>query len=90
MSTGTTATGFVLLRLVDPKLETGAAEDYALAAPLSSPFIGGGMFTIGLPLVILERYPLEAICVPLVLLMVVLIAAGWVWNQRAVDRSSDG
>ncbi|MGC6445651.1 MAG: sodium/glutamate symporter [Rubripirellula sp.] len=90
MSTGTTATGFVLLRLVDPKLETGAAEDYALAAPLSSPFIGGGMFTIGLPLVILERYPLEAICVPLVLLVSVLIAVGWIWNQRAVDRSSSG
>ena len=37
MSTGTTATGFVLLRMVDPDLDSGAAEDYALAAPLSAP-----------------------------------------------------
>lgn len=55
MSTGTTATGFVLLRMVDPELESGAAEDYALAAPLSAPFIGGGMVTVALPLLVLER-----------------------------------
>jgi ESS family glutamate:Na+ symporter len=55
MSTGTTATGFVLLRMIDPELDSGAAEDYALAAPLSAPFIGGGMITIALPLLVLER-----------------------------------
>lgn len=55
MSTGTTATGFVLLRMVDPELSSGAAEDYALAAPISAPFIGGGMITIALPLLLLER-----------------------------------
>ena len=45
MSTGTTATGFVLLRVVDPELQTKAAGDYALAAPLSAPFVGGGILT---------------------------------------------
>ena len=30
MSTGTTATGFVLLRMVDPELKSGAAEDLSL------------------------------------------------------------
>lgn len=55
MSTGTTATGFTLLKIVDGNLESGAAEDYALAAPLSAPFIGGGMLTVGLPLLVLER-----------------------------------
>lgn len=55
MSTGTTATGFVLLRVIDPELKTDAASDYALAAPLSAPFIGGGILTIALPLVLLER-----------------------------------
>ncbi len=58
MSTGTTATGFVLLRLVDPELESGAAEDYVLAAPLSSPFVGGGMITVALPLLVLEQFHL--------------------------------
>lgn len=58
MSTGVTATGFVLLRIVDPELRTKAAEDYALAAPFSAPFIGGGMITIALPLLVLERAPI--------------------------------
>ena len=58
MSTGTTATGFVLLRMVDPELKSGAAQDYALAAPLSAPFVGGGMITIALPLLVLERVPI--------------------------------
>ena len=58
MSTGTSATGFVLLKMVDPELQSEAAEDYALAAPLSAPFVGGGMITIALPLLLLERIPI--------------------------------
>lgn len=58
MSTGTTATGFTLLKIVDKDLSSGAAEDYALAAPLSSPFVGGGLLTIGLPLLVLEEIPI--------------------------------
>jgi len=52
MSTGTTATGLLLLRMVDKDLESGAAEDYALAAPLSAPLIGGGLLTLMMPLVL--------------------------------------
>jgi len=58
MSTGTTATGFVLLRLVDPQLKTDAAKQYALAAPFSAPMVGGGLITIGLPLLLLEQFPI--------------------------------
>ena len=54
MSTGTTAQGLMLLRIIDKDLESGAAEDYALAAPLSAPFIGGGILTISLPLILLN------------------------------------
>ena len=46
MSTGVTASGLMLLRVVDQDLDSGAAEDYALAAPLSSPFVGGGLVTV--------------------------------------------
>lgn len=60
MSTGTTATGFVLLRLVDPQLRTDAAKHYAFAAPLSAPMVGGGLVTIGLPLLLLQRVPIAA------------------------------
>ena len=86
MSTGTTATGFVLLRLVDPELESGAAEDYALAAPLSSPFIGGGMITIALPLLVLEKLPLAATAMGMCLIVAVLIGVGHRWNT-SVERN---
>lgn len=82
MSTGTTATGFVLLRLVDPELESGAAEDYALAAPLSSPFIGGGMLTVGLPLLVLERIPIAISTLSMIGLVALLIGLGWRWNAH--------
>ncbi len=44
-STAATAQGMMFLRIVDPKLKSGAAETYALGAPLTAPFIGGGMIT---------------------------------------------
>ena len=53
MSTGVTASGLMLLRIIDKDFDSGAAEDYALAAPLSAPFVGGGVVTvIGLPLML--------------------------------------
>lgn len=76
MSTGTTATGFVLLRMIDPDLDSGAAEDYALAAPVSSPFVGGGMLTIGIPLLVLGQFPLGLIAIVLVVIVGFLVAAG--------------
>jgi glutamate:Na+ symporter, ESS family len=76
MSTGTTATGFVLLRVVDPELRTQAAEDYALAAPFSAPFIGGGMITVALPLLVLERVPIWASCIVTASIVVGLILLG--------------
>jgi ESS family glutamate:Na+ symporter len=76
MSTGTTATGFVLLRVVDPELRSHAAEDYALAAPFSAPFIGGGMITVGLPLLLLERVPIWASALSLAAMVIALIVVG--------------
>ncbi|EMI18384.1 sodium/glutamate symporter [Rhodopirellula maiorica SM1] len=85
MSTGVTATGFVLLRLVDPDLDTDAAENYALAAPLSAPFIGGGMLTIGLPLLVLERVPLAITSLTAAVIVIGLIVVGRRWQPAAKD-----
>lgn len=86
MSTGTTATGFVLLRVVDPQLKTSAAGDYALAAPLSAPFIGGGILTIALPLLLLERVPIAWPALVIAVIVLVLIGIGvWV-ARRSEDR----
>ena len=54
MSTGTTAQGMMLLRMVDPAFRTPAARDYAAAAPFSAPFIGGGVVTLTLPLLLAD------------------------------------
>ena len=82
MSTGTTATGFVLLKMIDPDLESGAAEDYAMAAPLSSPFVGGGIVTFGLPLLVLERFPIWWPGGVLAAVVFLLVVAGRRWNRR--------
>ncbi|NIP84710.1 MAG: sodium:glutamate symporter [Planctomycetales bacterium] len=80
MSTGTTAQGMMLLRIVDEDLESGAAEDYALAAPLSAPFIGGGVLTMSLPL-LLEKVSLPAVIGVLGVAVVGLIVVGQ-WLNR--------
>jgi ESS family glutamate:Na+ symporter len=76
MSTGTTATGFTLLKIVDKDLDSGAAEDYALAAPMSSPFIGGGMVTVGLPLLVLENVPIAISTIALAAVVAALYMLG--------------
>ena len=77
MSTGTTANGLALLRIVDKDLESGAAEEYALAAPLSAPFVGGGILTLILP-DFLENHAVSlgipAFCVTAVVLMLFFTA----------------
>lgn len=71
-STANTPQGIMLLRIVDPDLSSGAAEDYAVAAPLSAPFIGGGVITfLGLP-VLLASVPAIAVIVALVAAIVTL------------------
>jgi ESS family glutamate:Na+ symporter len=80
MSTGTTAQGLMLLRIIDRDLDSGAAEDYALAAPLSAPFIGGGVITMTLP-VILQSVHVAVVVVGFTVVLVGLFGVG-----RAVGR----
>ena len=86
MSTGTTATGFVLLRMVDPELQSGAAEDYALAAPISAPFVGGGIITIALPLLLLERVHIAIPTLVIAAIVSVLVLIGRSWRSAQVDN----
>jgi ESS family glutamate:Na+ symporter len=44
-SMGVTATGVLLLRVVDPEYETPAAEAFAFKQLLHEPFMGGGLWT---------------------------------------------
>jgi ESS family glutamate:Na+ symporter len=44
-SMGVTATGLLLLRVVDPEFKTPAADSFAYKQILHEPFMGGGMWT---------------------------------------------
>jgi glutamate:Na+ symporter, ESS family len=82
-STATTAQGLMLLRIVDPELKTGAAEDYAVAAPLSAPFIGGGVITfVGFPL-LLQWAPTGWVALGLCVAIAGLYLLGRELGQRA-------
>lgn len=75
-STANTPQGMMLLRIVDPDLSSGAAEDYAVAAPLSAPFVGGGIITVAVMPVLLTKMPTEVMAGILVLCIIALYALG--------------
>ncbi|MBE7440044.1 MAG: hypothetical protein HS115_16455 [Spirochaetales bacterium] len=49
MSTGITAVGLMLLQSFSARLPLRPIQVYGLAAPLSAPFIGGGVISLALP-----------------------------------------
>jgi len=51
-SMGVTATGILLLRMVDPKNESGAFESFAYKQLFFEPIVGGGLFTAAAPALI--------------------------------------
>ena len=82
MSTATTAQGVLLLRIVDRDLETDAASDYAAAAPLSAPFIGGGVITVlGLPLA-LTTLGYWIVLPAMAVVLAGLFVVGWMLRDR--------
>ena len=51
-SMGVTATGILLIRMVDPKNRTGAFESFAYKQLFFEPIVGGGLFTAAAPALI--------------------------------------
>jgi ESS family glutamate:Na+ symporter len=54
---GVTAVGLMLLRTVDPDMKSDAGKAYAMRAPFISPFVGGGLVTSVLPLLVVSYGP---------------------------------
>lgn len=52
VKTGVAAVGYMLLRTADPEVKTEAGSMYALGTPFTSAFIGGGLVTSAVPLMI--------------------------------------
>jgi glutamate:Na+ symporter, ESS family len=75
-STANTPQGMMLLRIVDPRLESGAAEDYAVAAPLSAPFVGGGVLSFTVLPAMLQRVPAGWMMIVLIAAMLAIYFAG--------------
>ena len=53
-SMGVTATGILLLRMVDPNNESGAFESFAYKQLFFEPIVGGGLFTAAAPALIMR------------------------------------
>ncbi|MEL6438343.1 MAG: sodium/glutamate symporter [Cyanobacteria bacterium J06621_8] len=53
-SMGVTATGILLIRMVDPENETAAFESFAYKQLFFEPIVGGGLFTAAAPVLIYQ------------------------------------
>ena len=81
-SMGVTATGLLLLRVVDPDYETEAAEAFAAKQLLHEPFMGGGLWTgAAIPLLALwGGWPIFGIAVGVMTIWTLVLTA---MNRRA-------
>ncbi len=82
-SMGVTATGLLLLRVVDPDYETEAAEAFASKQLLHEPFMGGGLWTgAAIPLLAIKGcWPVFGIAMGAIAIWSVCLL---VMNQRRV------
>ncbi|MGB3641056.1 MAG: sodium/glutamate symporter [Rivularia sp. (in: cyanobacteria)] len=84
-SMGVTATGILLLRMVDPDNRTGAFECFAYKQLLFEPILGGGLFTAAAPALIV-RYG----SIPMLLFTSVILAFWLIfgfWNCKQLKKS---
>jgi ESS family glutamate:Na+ symporter len=86
-SMGVTATGILLLRMVDPDNSTGAFEGFAYKQLFFEPIVGGGLFTAAAPALIntLGLLPVLAITGGL---LIFWLAAGYLLIQQERQRPS--
>jgi ESS family glutamate:Na+ symporter len=82
-SMGVTATGLLLLRVVDPDYDTPAADAFACKQIVHEPFMGGGLWTSA-------AIPMIAIYGPVRVLIIALVAVSiWLilgWIMRTKNR----
>lgn len=86
-SMGVTATGILLMRMVDPKDRTGAFESFGYKQLFFEPIVGGGLFTGAAPLLINRFGPFT------VLLLTGALLAFWVifglWNYKKITQAME-
>lgn len=87
-SMGVTATGILLLRMVDPHNRSGAFESFAYKQLFFEPIVGGGLFTAAAPALIFQFGAVR------ILILAAVILAGWLIfgfvNFRKSGTSREG
>lgn len=76
-SMGVTATGLLLLQMVDPDNRTGALESFAYKQLLFEPIVGGGFFTAAAPIFIFQLGAIPVLILTTSLLLFWIIF-GWI------------
>lgn len=76
-SMGVTATGLLLLQMVDPDNRTGALESFAYKQLLFEPIMGGGFFTAAAPIFIFQLGAIPVLILTTSLLLFWIIF-GWI------------
>ncbi|NER52672.1 MAG: sodium:glutamate symporter [Symploca sp. SIO1A3] len=83
-SMGVTATGLLLMQMVDPHKRSDAFESFAYKQLFFEPIVGGGLFTAAAPTLIERFGPIP------VLLLTVALLAFWLifgfWNYRQITN----
>ncbi len=80
-SMGVTATGILLMRMVDPENKSGAFESFAYKQLLFEPIVGGGLFTAAAPALINQFGPLSVLLLTGMILMFWLVFGLWNFKQ---------
>ncbi|MDB9527267.1 sodium/glutamate symporter [Oscillatoria sp. CS-180] len=85
-SMGVTATGILLMRMVDPDDRTGAFESFGYKQLFFEPIVGGGLFTGAAPVLINRFGPLA------ILLLTGGLLAFWIifglWNYKKISQAT--
>jgi ESS family glutamate:Na+ symporter len=80
-SMGVTATGLLLLRVVDPDYETPAADAFACKQIVHEPFMGGGLWTsAAIPLIAI--YGPGRVFLIAVTVISIWLAIGWLMQIK--------
>lgn len=89
-ATGVAAIAYLLMRTVDPELQSDAGTMYGLSSTFMSPYIGGGLITSATPFIILSMGSLNTglmfTGIAIALIVFLRVAGFWVKNPKLEQR----
>ncbi|HHY04514.1 MAG TPA: sodium:glutamate symporter [Thermoanaerobacterales bacterium] len=89
---GVAAVGLMLLRTVDPDMETDVGQAFALRTPIFEPFLGGGLITSILPILAVKYGSLKTglafLVIALVLIVLAKFTGYWCVSEKDVTSHS--